>query len=81
MKSFVALALAGAASATLMDSVDYEFMKYITAHNKRYATKEEFDLRKELFKNTSQVIAEHNAKNLSSKMGHNKFSDWTEDEF
>ena len=81
MKSFVALALAGVSSATLMEMADYEFMKYITVYNKRYATKEEFDFRLDLFKQAQKEIEEHNAKNGTSTMGHNIYSDWTEEEF
>ena len=81
MQSFFALAFAGVASATLMQSSDYDFMRYITKFNKRYDTVEEFNLRKELYKFADHEIEEFNARSTTSKMGHNKFSDWTEDEY
>jgi len=81
MKSFFALALAGVASATLMEKLDYEFMKYLSAFNKRYSTVEEFEVRKDLYKKAEKEIQEHNASGAKSTMGHNIFSDWTEEEF
>jgi len=77
MKSFFALACAGVSSATLMDTADYEFMKYVTKYNKRYGTKEEFDFRLSVFKKADADIKEHNAKKGTSTMGHNIYSDWT----
>ena len=50
MKSFLSLALAGVASATLMDSIDYEFMKFISMYNRRYGTREEYMYRLSLFR-------------------------------
>ena len=49
MRSFFALALAGAVSATLMDSDDYRFISFIVEHSKEYATVEEYNLRKSNF--------------------------------
>jgi hypothetical protein len=46
MKSFFALAFAGAVSATVMDSDDYRFMSFIVEHSKEYTTVEEYNLRK-----------------------------------
>ena len=46
MRSFFALALAGAVSATAMDQNDYRFMQFIVEHSKEYATVEEYNMRK-----------------------------------
>jgi len=81
MRSFFALAFAGVASAAQMDHLDYKFMKFLSAYNKRYATVEEFEFRRDLFKAAEQEILEHNASGATSTMGHNQFSDWTADEF
>ena len=82
MKSFLALALAGVASATLMDSIDYEFMKFISMYNRRYGTREEYMYRLSLFRQAHKEIQEHNAdETKTSTMGHNNFSDWTDEEF
>jgi hypothetical protein len=50
MRSFFALALAGITSAAIVDNFDYEFVKYISVYGKRYATKEEFAHRLNLYK-------------------------------
>ena len=81
MKAFATLALAGAASATLMDTTDFEFMKFISKWGKRYATTEEFEFRLSLFKKAHEEIEAHNATNPTSTMGHNNFSDWSDEEF
>merc|ERR1712167_499748 len=44
-------------------------------------TVEEYNFRKELFTATHEFIEEHNAGDHSFKLGHNKMSDWTEDEY
>ena len=81
MRSYIALALASVAAAEAMTQVDFDFMKYITNFGKRYATKEEFNARLALFKQADQEIKEHNLLGRTWTMGHNEFSDWTEEEF
>lgn len=81
MRSFLALALAGAASATVMTSADYEFLNFVATHNKKYDTVEEFNARKEIFAETHAQIAQLNHENATSTHGHNKFSDWTRAEY
>jgi len=81
MRSFFALALAGVSSATLMDHMDYDFMKFISLYGKRYGTKEEYDYRLSLFKQAAKEIEEFNAQGNTSTMGHNQFSDWSDEEF
>jgi len=81
MRSFFALALAGVVASKTITAQDFEFMKYITSFNKRYETREEFDMRKELFKQAAVEIVEHNMGNNTSTMGHNQFSDWTDEEY
>ena len=81
MKAFAATLLATAASASLMTKFDYDFMKYISKFNKMYETTEEFEIRKELFRATDNFIKEANAKAGSYRAAHNKFSDWTDEEF
>lgn len=63
MRSLFALALAGVSSATLMDSLDYEFMKFVTKFNKRYGTREEYEYRLSLFKQAAHEIEEFNSQN------------------
>jgi len=63
-----------------MTKFDYDFMKYISKFNKMYNTTEEFEMRKELFRETHEFIKEANAKGGLYRAGHNKFSDYTQDE-
>ena len=56
------------------------FMEHISEHGLSYGTHEEFQFRMKLFEKTNELIDEHNAKNLSSTMGHNFMSTMTEAE-
>lgn len=40
-----------------------------------------FEVRYEIFKKANQEIEEHNSKNPTSTMGHNRFSTYTDKEF
>jgi C1A family cysteine protease len=57
-----------------------QYMQYLALHSKSYITTEEFELRKALYTQTDAVIEEHNATDSSFKLGHNKFSDFTDAE-
>ena len=82
MKSFAAVASLGAfASATMMQKIDYDFMRYISTYNKMYATVEEFNLRQQNYAAVEEHIQSSNANSDSSyRAGHNLFSDWTVEE-
>jgi cathepsin L len=80
MKTFAAAALAALTNAALLEGLDMEFMKYISAFNKRYGTIEELRFRNNLFSEKSRVIEELNAIG-GAVYGHNEFSDWTHDEY
>ena len=45
MRSFLAAALLGAASATIIPQIEHSFMKYIAEHGKSYGTREEYTFR------------------------------------
>lgn len=61
-----------------MEKLYYDFMRYVSTHNKMYDTVEEFDLRRSLFAEVDAFIQEANAKTTSTyRAAHNKFSDWT----
>jgi KDEL-tailed cysteine endopeptidase len=61
---------------------DYEFIKYVAAHGKSYATKTEFEFRSALFKQTLAKIEAENLKNENTfTVGINKFADWTKEEY
>ncbi len=77
MKSFFALAIAGAANAV---SLDFEFVQWMIKHGKTYESTDEYDFRRELFHKVSAEIAEFNAAGNTSTIGHNFFSDMTDAE-
>ena len=79
MRSFFAIALAGTVSA--MSSLDFKFMKWITEHNKPYATVGEYEHRFALWQQAEKEIQEHNRQHfITSYMGHNYYSDWSQEE-
>jgi len=55
-----------------------QYMEYLVIHGKSYLTSEEFEVRKALYRDTDALIKAHNATESSFKLGHNKFSDYTE---
>ena len=57
-----------------------EYMMYVAEHGKSYITSEEFEIRKALYIQTDAIIEAHNETESSYKLGHNKFSDWTDAE-
>ena len=57
-----------------------QYMEYLTFHGKSYITLDEFEYRKALYIQTDAVVTEHNSTESSYKLGHNKFSDWTDHE-
>lgn len=76
MKSFIALALAGAVSA--LDQTTFKFMQFLSKQNKSYASLEEFNMRLQNFANVENFINEFNANpENTSTVGHNFLSDWT----
>ena len=79
MKYFAIAALASAAAAISADEL--EFLKHIARFNKVYHNIEEFSMRLERFVHNNRIITEHNALGGNFYLGHNKFSDWTEEEY
>jgi cathepsin L len=59
-------------------TVATQYMEYLSFHGKSYLTMEEFEVRKGLWTATDDLINEHNAMESSFKLGHNKFSDYTD---
>jgi len=80
MRSFAIAGLVAAASAELMTSADFRFMKYVTSFNKSYLTTEEFNARFALFSEVDAFIEEHNSSNASFTVAHNFMSDYTDAE-
>ena len=79
MKTFAIAALAAVAQATIIEDIDFKFIKWISEHSKVYDTVEEFLTRRDIFKRTDDFIEKQNAKEDSLfKSGHNFLSDWTQ---
>jgi C1A family cysteine protease len=81
MKTFALAALAAVSQATVMTEMDFKFMNFITKFAKRYETREEFNLRQEIFARSEERIAAENAKNAGYTVGHNALSDLTDEEY
>ena len=81
MRTFAAAALAAAVSATAMEANDYKFMRFLVDHNKEYKTVEEYNMRKDIYNNLDAEIVKLNRSNGTSNHGHNKFSDYTREEY
>ena len=65
-------------SGDVMQSEDYEFMKFVTEHGKSYGTVAEFQFRSAQFKQRHAEIQAFNADaNNTHVVGHNEFSDYT----
>jgi len=76
---FVLAAVAGYAAA--MSEIESNFLGYITQFGKSYASIAEYEHRLEQFAMKHSYIQGHNATEESYKLAHNKFSDWTEEEY
>ena len=81
MKSFAFATLAAVAVATPMSSVEYEFINYVATQGKSYGTKEEYAFRLAIFAEKDAEMKLINAEQSAYKLAHNKFSDWTAEEF
>ena len=81
MKTFATIALfGGMAAAKTMSQSDYDYMRYVSEHNKHYDSVEEFEMRKALFIAVETFIRRANQTSSTYRAGHNKFSDWTQEE-
>ena len=83
MRSFFVVSLLGTiSSAEFAITSSMEFVSYIAMHNKNYDSVDEYNLRREQFARTHAFIQEHNNSTENvHRAAHNKFSDWTEEEF
>jgi hypothetical protein len=67
---------------TALTVEDHEFMKYVAKYGKSYGTKEEYDFRAKVFKQTLAKISMNNGRNdVTYRLGVNKFADYTEAEY
>lgn len=92
--SLLLVCLSGSASATALRSSDVEevsslttampmFVSWSETHAKQYTTQEEFVERAKIWKKNHERIESHNNRSPmpSYTLGHNEYSDMTEDEF
>ena len=81
MKTYLALALAGVAAGMTTDT-DLKFINYMAVHNKQYPTLDDYMMRFEIFQEAEAAIRANEVDPESTHtMGHNMFSDWTDEEF
>ena len=67
---------------TNLSADEREFVKYTSLFGKSYATKEEYEFRQQLFKNTLEFIRAENSNSENFfTVGVNKFADWTPAEY
>ena len=65
-----------------IDPIDQVFVRYLAKEGKSYATKEEYQRRKEIFADKLKFVTEHNSRNGATyRVGLNFFSDLTDEEF
>jgi C1A family cysteine protease len=83
MKSFALATMAAVAVATPLPAKEFEFMRFVAKWNKSYATVEEYKHRLAQFLRLDAYITETNrpGSDATHTAAHNKFSDWTQDEF
>ena len=81
MKTFALAALAAVTTATELTSHDMKFINFIAQHNKTFGTTEEFNFRRQVWGEAEEEINAHNAEGLTWTLGHNQFSDWTNEEY
>lgn len=58
-----------------------EFVGYLSAFGKNYATPEEFNQRQKIFNANKAKIVKHNSAESSYRLTLNKFADYTRDEY
>ena len=81
MKSLVAAAIIGCAVAGRIDHNDIAFIGYLAKYNKGYNSMDQYNMRKDRYMETDAEIKRLNSSQTSSRHGHNKFSDWTQEEW
>jgi len=64
-----------------MSEIESAVLGYITEFGKSYSNMAEYEHRLANFAQKHSVIRAHNAENVDYKLGHNKMSDWTEEEY
>jgi hypothetical protein len=63
-----------------MQAIDIQFINHVIKFGLSYPTLEEFNFRKAVFAAKDAFILSENAVQTDYRVGHNKFSTWTESE-
>lgn len=79
MKGLFATTLIAAVSA--MDDKTQQFLEWALLHGKEYSNFKDFQHRLEQFIKFDEQVIAFNANSTTSTVGHNKFSDWTDEEW
>ena len=81
MKSFILAAVASSAMA--LSEIESAFLGYITQYGKSYSSVAEYEMRLRNFAVKHAFITEHNRSQgeYTYKVGYNKMTDWTEEEY
>ena len=61
--------------------LNQRFQAHMSEHGLNFATSEEYAFRLAIFAGKDQLINQHNMKDSSFKLGHNKFSTWSDEEY
>ena len=65
-----------------MNDLDSEFLRFVSVHGKSYKTKEELEMRQNIFKTNLAKIQEENRNPQNTfRVAVNKFADWTPQEY
>jgi len=81
MKTVASIAFAAVATATPMGEFEHEFIKFIATHNRRYATKEEYNARLTAFSMNHSFVNEFSKKGSKQTVAMNHMGDWTRQEY
>ena len=64
-----------------LSEIESAFLGYITQFGKSYSSVAEYEMRLRNFAVKHAVIEAHNETGEAYKLGHNKMSDWSEEEY
>jgi len=83
MKKFLTTAAAslGLKDSGIMAPEEYAFINFISEHGKNYGTRAEYNFRLAQFLKKDAELKQINEENSTFAVGHNRFSDWTQDEY
>ena len=81
MRTAAVASLAALAVATPMGEFEHEFIKFLAKHNRRYGTKEEYNMRLVEFTRNHKFVLDFNKKGTTQTVAINHMGDWTREEY